>query len=197
MNTSLQHKNENPKLFMVLLGSKAPKRNVEQHDYFFGVAYSLKELVPQMRAFWPEAGSSLHIDGWREIHVVDGYSVNIVLRDVQQEESESAGKLFFINLGGYQSNKLEEQHYTVLTVQTDRAKAVQESKKSVFFKTNTLKGANSHIDEKYGIDVDDVYKIEEILSEQSKELYHIRLDEGSTDLPEDQVHLGYFKLDKI
>jgi hypothetical protein len=34
------------KLFMLLLGSKAPGRHVEQHDFFFGIAASLRELVP-------------------------------------------------------------------------------------------------------------------------------------------------------
>ncbi len=59
---------------MILLGSKAPGRHVEQHDYFFGVADSLKELVPEMRTFWRDAGSSLHLDGWREVTVVEGHA---------------------------------------------------------------------------------------------------------------------------
>jgi len=182
------------KLFMILLGSKAPKRNVEQHDYFFGIAETIKELVTEMKSFWPEAGSSLHVDGWRIVNHVDGYAVKVVPRTV--DTMEIPEKLFFINLGGYQSNKLSEQHYTVLTVQSDRAVAVQESKKTVFYKTNTLKGANSHIDEKYGIDVDDIYKVEEILSDAFKQRYHIQLI-PSQDLPEDEVILGYFKMDKL
>jgi len=182
------------KLFMVLLGSKAPKRNVEQHDYFFGIGTSIKELVPEMRAFWPEAGSSLHIDGWRKVTNVDGYSITVVPR--LDAKLDTQQKLFFINLGGYQSNKLSEQHYTVLTVQNDRAIAVQESKKTVFYKTNTLKGANSHIDEKYGIDVDDIYKVEEILSSSFKEKYHIQI-EPAAGLAEDEIILGYFRIDKL
>lgn len=182
------------KLFMVLLGSKAPRRNVEQHDYFFGIARSIKELVPEMKAFWPEAGASLHIDGWREVTNVDGYAISIVPRSAHQQDTHE--KLFFINLGGYQSNKLSEQHYTVLTVQSDRAVAVQESKKTVFYKTNTLKGANSHVDEKYGIDVDDIYKIEEILSDAMKENYRIHISQSSG-LPDDEIILGYFRLDKL
>jgi len=182
------------KLFMVLLGSKAPKRNVEQHDYFFGIGTSIKELVPEMKAFWPEAGSSLHIDGWRKVTNVDGYSITVVPR--LDAKLDTQQKLFFINLGGYQSNKLSEQHYTVLTVQNDRAIAVQESKKTVFYKTNTLKGANSHIDEKYGIDVDDIYKVEEILSSSFKEKYHIQI-ESAAGLAEDEIILGYFRIDKL
>jgi hypothetical protein len=179
---------------MLLLGSKAPGRNVEQHDYFFGIASSLKELVPEIKAFWPEAGNSIHVDGWREVNSVDGYAVKVVLKD--ESIVPSLQKLFFINLGGYQADKLEEQHYIVLTVQDDRALAVQNAKKTVFFKTNSIKGANSHIDEKYGIDVDDIYRIEEILNPGYKDKYHIELT-PEADLPVDQVHLGYFKLDKL
>lgn len=186
-----------PKLYMLLLGSKAPQRNVEQHDYFFGIANSLKDLVPEIKAFWPEAGASIHIDGWRYVTAVDGYRVQIVPKD--NEEIPTGKKLFFVNLGGYQANKLEEQHYVILSVQDDRIGAVQNSKQTEFFKTKTIariKGANSHIDEKYGIDVDDIYRIEDILSKYQKAQYQIKLTpEG--DLAEDTIHLGYFKLDKL
>lgn len=190
--------NEQPvetlKLFMILLGSKAPGRNVEQHDYFFGIAADLKALVPSMRAFWPEAGNSLHIDGWRELNQVDGYQVKVVPKN--EAPLTSSKRLFFINLGGYQSGKLEEQHYTVLSVQEERTQAIQQAKKTVFFKTNTLKGAGSHIDEKYGVDVDDIYKIEDILAPEFKDKYHIQLSPAAEPVT-DAVQLGYFKLDKL
>jgi hypothetical protein len=41
---------------MLLLGSKAPGRHVEQHDYFFGIASSLKEMVPAIKKFWRGGG---------------------------------------------------------------------------------------------------------------------------------------------
>ena len=178
---------------MLLLGSKAPQRNVEQHDYFFGIASRIGELVPEIKAFWPEAGNSIHVDGWREINQVDGYQISVAARS---EDHIAAKKLFFINLGGYQATKLEEQHYIVLTVQDDRATATQHAKKTIFFKSNSIKGARSHIDEKYGIDVDDIYQIEDILAPVFKERYHI-LIEPIDQLQEDEIHLGYFKLDKL
>ncbi|MCX2583245.1 DUF1543 domain-containing protein [Pedobacter sp. MR22-3] len=183
-----------PKLYMLLLGSKAPKRNVEQHDYFFGIAHSLKELVPEIKAFWPEAGASIHVDGWREVNQVDGYQIKILPRTSTPETSPH--QLFFTNLGGYQAGKLAEQHYIVLSVKDDRASAIQDAKKTVFFKTNSIKGANAHIDEKYGIDIDDIYRVEEILSPVFKAKYLIEITPHSA-LPEDEIHLGYFKLDKL
>ena len=185
------------KLYMILLGSRAPGRHVEQHDYFFAIGTGLKELVPDMKAFWRGTSGNLHIDGWREVNTVDGYEVKVVLKS--DGFMETAEKLFFINLGGYQEGKLEEQHYTVLTVQKDRATAIQQSKKTVFFKTNTIagmKGANSHIDDKYGIDVDDIYQIDDILIPEHRAKYHIQLT-PKANLPEDQIYLGYFRLDKL
>ena len=179
------------KLYMILLGSKAPGRHVEQHDFFFGIASSLKALVPDIKAFWPEAGEKVHIDAWREVNVVDGYQVSIHPR--HDATPESPMKLFFINLGGYQENKFEEQHYTVLTVKPDRTAAFNEAKHTLFFKTNHFKGANSHIDDKYGVDVDDLYEIDEILAPSQKDKYKIVLTPANT-VVEDKINLGYFKL---
>lgn len=182
------------KLYLVLLGSKAARRNVEQHDYFFGIGSSLKDLVPQMKAFWPEAGASLHVDGWREVTAVDGYSVEV--KEKNNGSATSGPQLFFINLGGYLSGKLIEQHHIILSVKDNRAMAIQDAKKTVFYKTNSIKGANSHIDEKYGVDVDDIYKIEEILDPALKSKFVIEITPAEG-LEEDIIELGYFKLDKL
>ncbi|MCJ8211576.1 DUF1543 domain-containing protein [Mucilaginibacter sp. RS28] len=188
---------ETVKLFMVLLGSKGPGRTVEQHDFFFGIGHTLKELVPQMHQFWPEAGDTLHIDGWREITHVDGYAVSVIPAD--QPNTGNTKRLFFVNLGGYLTGKLEEQHYTLLMVQDDRKGAVKFSTTTQFFKQHSIakvKGASAHIDEKYGIDVDEVYRIEDVLSAEDKARYRIALV-PQADGVEDQINLGYYKLDKL
>jgi hypothetical protein len=187
---------DEPKLFMVLLGAKPLQRNVEQHDYFFGVACSLAELVPQMRDFWPDAGSSLHIDGWREVNSVDGYSVTVAAKATATNQGK---RLFFVNLGGYQTGKLEEQHYTLLTVQDDRKGAIKTSTMTDFFKQQSIasvKSASAHIDEKYGIDVDDIYRIDDVLPKHITDQYQIVLTPATTVLKDD-IHLGYFKLDNL
>jgi hypothetical protein len=183
------------KLFMLLLGSKPPGRHVEQHDFFFGIAMSLKELVPDILAFWPEAGTKIHIDAWREVTMVDGWQVHITNKELSSR-AERGPTLFFINLGGYQENKFEEQHYTLLTVQEDRATAFSEAKKTSFFKHNHFPGAHAHIDDKYGVDVDDLYEIEEILSPSQKEKYSISLTRHAHNV-QDTIHLGYFKLSQL
>lgn len=183
---------ENLKLFMLMLGCKPPDRHVEQHDVFFGIAPTLRDLVPQIETFWPEP-VKIHIDAWREVNTVDGYAVKIVARN---EPIEQSNKLFFINLGGYQPNKFEEQHYVVLTVQNDFASASKNAKETYFFKHNHFDGANSHIDDKYGVDVDDIYNVEDILSAEQKAAYQIQFTPDVM-LPEDKINLGYFKLSNL
>src|ERR1700748_1055415 len=97
------------KLYLLLLGAEAPGRVVEQHDFFFGIAENLSSLVPEVRALWPEAGNTLHIDGGREVNKVDGYHVRVTMHE--DPDVNPKLNLFFLNLGGYTVGKLEEQHY--------------------------------------------------------------------------------------
>lgn len=179
-----------PKLFMLLIGASPPDRNIEQHDVFFGVGETIKDLVPDVIAFWP-GNNKLHFDAWREVTVANGYKIEVVLNDKRHQGSPY--KLFFINLGGYKQNEFEEFHYKMVIAAGDKAEAIRISKKTVFFKHTGFKGAASHIDDKYGVDVDDVYEISDILPATAKEKYRIVVTPAGS-IPEDQIHLGYFKL---
>jgi hypothetical protein len=83
---------------MLLVGCKPARRHTEQHDVFFGIGESVKQLLPAVNDFWPEVKNKFHIDGWREVSRVDGYRVSIIAKEQRAEESLT--KLFFINLGG-------------------------------------------------------------------------------------------------
>lgn len=180
-----------PKLFMVLIGCKPEGRHTEQHDIFFGIATSMKELLPQIIAFWPEAKGDLHIDGWREVNQVDGFDIKVEVRS--ENNVDQTHQLFFINLGGYKPNEFDEFHYKMIVAAVDKAEAVKRAKATAFYKHTQFDGAKSHIDDKYGVDVDDLYEIEEVLSATTKNQYHIQLLKSDT-VKEDELHLGYFKL---
>ena len=81
------------KLYMVLLGGKPKGRHTEQHDLFFGIAESLKDLIPQFNRFWPEAKGRMHVDGFREVNQVDGQQIHIVRRG--NEKPDQTHQLFF------------------------------------------------------------------------------------------------------
>ena len=179
---------------MILLGCKPLGRNTEQHDLFFGIGRSLADVKNDIIDFWKEANGKIHIDAWREVRWVSGYKIEILDRnDIAFLQKD---KLFFINLGGYKQNEFEEFHYKVLTVATDKGGAIQKAKQTAFYKHTGFEGATSHIDDKYGIDVDDIYEIEDILPSHLKAQYSIQITKAD-ESNEDETHLGYLKIDKL
>jgi Domain of Unknown Function (DUF1543) len=180
-----------PKLFFLIVGCKPNGRNTEQHDAFFGIGNNLKELIPQIEHFWPDGGK-IHIDSWRTITVVDGYAIKIIPKE--EALANAVQKLFFLNLGGYKPNDLEEYHYKVFAVALNKSEAIQQAKQTVFFLHNTF---SAHIDDKYGVDVDDVYEIEEVLPASIKCKYAIVIEKSITALPKDELHIGYLKLSSL
>ena len=178
-----------PTLYMVLLGATPPGRLTEQHDIFFGIGPDVKALKHDMYAFWPDAGQ-LHGDSWRAVTHVNGYKIDIVPND---EHVPTEEKLFFLNLGGYKPGDLEEYHYKMLVVAKTMGEAVKASKKTIFYKHYGFKGAESHLDEKYGLDVDDMHKVEDILPARFRAQYSIAITK-TNELTEDELHIGYLKL---
>ena len=84
----------------------------------------------------------------------------------------------------------------LLTVAADKGIAIQRSKQTAFYKHTGFPGATSHIDDKYGVDVDDIYEIEDILPASFKDKYRIGITKGNGSA-EDELHLGYLKMDKV
>ena len=183
------------KLFMLLLGCRPNGRNTEQHDIFFGIAKELRDLIPEIKNFWKASGK-IHIDAWRIVNNVNGYSITVTEKP---SENNNDKNLFFLNLGGYKQGEFEEFHYKILSVSKEKGEAVAAAKKTAFFQhTGFGKLATSHIDDKYGVDVDDVFEIKEILSDSVKERFSICIASTVNNLlPEDKIELGYFKLDAL
>lgn len=176
-----------------MLGCRPEGRCTEQHDIFFGIGKSLKELLPDMKNFWPEAKGRIHIDAWREVTQVDNYKIEILDNGTSAPTSNN---LFFINLGGYKENEFEEYHYKVLAVGATLAEASKKAKATTFYKHCGFKGATSHIDDKFGIDIDDAFKVEEILADTFTERFDIQISE-TDNTNEDRLHIGYLKIDKL
>ncbi|MDF2455558.1 MAG: hypothetical protein K0R51_1551 [Cytophagaceae bacterium] len=183
-----------PKLYFLLFGCKPQGRHTEQHDVFFGIGETLKELVPAMHAFWPEAKKNLHVDAWREVNTLQNYTIRIRLK-TEASSADRELKLFFINLGGYKKEEFEEYHHKLLIVAKDLPAAVAQAKQEIFYKTTGFKGASAHIDDKYGIDVDEAYEVEELLPKEMAARYALDIVEGEG--LADEVQLGYLPLWKI
>lgn len=185
------------KLYFILLGCKPANRNIEQHDVLFAIAPSLPATATALQEFWPEGVAGLHIDCWREVTLVDDYRVTIVPRDHSIKNTEDI-QLFFINLGGYKPGEFEEYHYKMIVAARDKTEAIQKAKETAFYKHTGFKGAESHIDDKYGIDVDDIYQVSDILPAREKELFSINVTKREpVDIGEDELHIGYLTLKKL
>lgn len=193
----MSHK-KNVKLFMVLIGCKPIGRHTEQHDIFFGIGVSLQSLVPEINKFWPEAANQWHIDAWREVNSVHGFSIHIEERShlAKAHQTDEVNHLFFINLGGYKEHEFEEFHFKFLCVANNLEQAKVSAKKIGFYKSTGFKGATSHIDDRYGIDIDDAFQIEDLLSDHDKKNYQVKIS-ADLNLTNDKIHLGYLPIEKI
>ncbi|SFW34781.1 protein of unknown function [Chitinophaga sancti] len=179
---------------MILAGCKPAGRHTEQHDVFFGIASSLQEVIPALEAFWPEAKGNLHLDAFREVTLVDEMQVKVIPR---AEKIAGGTQLYFINLGGYKENEMEEFHYKLLSTGKEKNEALKKAKATAFFKHTSFPGATSHIDDKYGVDIDDFALIEDILPENIRAQYALQISSAAPNAKPDQLHLGYFRLDRI
>jgi hypothetical protein len=181
---------------MCLIGCDAPGRNIEQHDIFFGIGDEPKDIVPQVKSFWPDAIKP-HLDAWREVTRVGSYFIRVVGSSESRNNDALGMNLYFLNLGGYKQNEFEEFHYRMLVVAKDKGDAIQQGKQTAFFKHTGFKGATSHVDDKYGVDVDDVLDIKEILPKDLTERYSIIVELADQEQPGDEIHLGFYLLDKL
>ena len=190
-------------LYMVQLGGRPKGRLIEQHDIFFGVANQVNELIADINNHWPEVKNKWHIDSYRAITRVDNYTIRLV-ESSQQVENTNDLKLFFINLGGYQQGSFEEFHYKLLIVATNQAEAVKQAKQSQFYKRFTFKdkssafNAASHIDDKFEVDIDDIYNVNELISNIKIIIEPLAraLDEAIDEV-EDKEYVGYLSIKNL
>lgn len=183
---------------MVMLGCRPEGRYTEQHDIFFGIGIDLKSLLPDMKAFWPEAKGKIHIDAWREVTVVDDFTIKIIEKKLNDDyRIGTEQKLFFLNLGGYKPHEFEEYHYKILTVAPTLSAATKTAKATTFYKHCGFEGATSHIDDKFGIDIDDFYNVQDILDELTKSKYSIQINTSIEVLVHDELHIGYVPISKL
>jgi hypothetical protein len=115
------------KLFAIYIGGEFEGANIELHDMRFVMAPTIADTYEELRRQWWGIPKSLHIDCWAEITLVDGYEV-----ELRPEPFNGAEKLFYINLGGYDSTEFLEKHKNVFIVATSvveaKRRAIKEAK---------------------------------------------------------------------
>ena len=67
---------ENNFLYLIVLGGRADKANVELHDVRWVVGSKIEDTYDTLRKDWFGSPEGLHIDSYKKINFVDGYKVN-------------------------------------------------------------------------------------------------------------------------
>ncbi len=107
------------KLFMFYVGGDCGGSNIELHDIRFSVGETFEDCYPDLRKQWWGDPGSLHLDCWGQVEQVEGYDVELTLDVIDVDQP----KLFFLNMGGYDTSKFEELHHNVLVVVPDERAA--------------------------------------------------------------------------
>ena len=189
-------------LFMVQLGGRPKGRLIEQHDIFFGVANEVRELIDDINQHWPEVKNKWHIDSYRAISKVDNYAIKLV-ESSSEVECGSDLKLFFINLGGYQRGSFEEFHCKLLIVAATQADAIKQAKQSQFYKQFTYEdkdspfNAASHIDDKFEVDIDDIYNVNDLISNVRLLIEPMANDSHKLVNADDKEYVGYLSIKNL
>ena len=150
----------NLSLFIVVLGGRSLKSNIEIHDVRWVLGETIEDTFPELRKQWLGKKSGLHIDSYKCIKYIDGYQIVISKSNKDNLNSPKIEdlKLWFVNLGGYNPKKMYEEHEFTLVV---AQKAIEAKKKAKINWETTLK--NKHNDDYSGINyfeqVDDLHPI--------------------------------------
>ena len=104
-------------LFLVVLGGRAKKANVELHDVRWVIGSRIEDTFDVLRRDWFGVIDGLHIDSYKRINCVDGYRI-----DLKKTENDKLKKnklikenipkcnLWFVNIGGYDPSSMQEKH---------------------------------------------------------------------------------------
>ncbi|KGG10297.1 hypothetical protein EV04_1963 [Prochlorococcus marinus str. LG] len=105
------------------MGGKIKGGHIEMHDIRWVIGKNIESTIPKLKSEWIGNSLGLHIDSYKLIQFVDGYRIKLINRDKSKESY--ANKLWFINLGGYKTDEMLEQHHIEIVVAT----SAQEAKK--------------------------------------------------------------------
>ena len=120
---------------MVVLGGKARKADVELHDVRWVIGSKIEDTYEVLRRDWFGSREGLHIDSFKKINYIDGYKIN--LKNIENEKSNNnvfisrntpKMNLWFVNIGGYDPNSMQEKHEFGLVVAKSPLEAKNKAK---------------------------------------------------------------------
>jgi len=120
---------ENIFLYLVVLGGKAKKANIELHDVRWVVGSKIEDTYDTLRKDWFGSPKGLHIDSYKKIEYIDGYKINLInfekdkIEKSQLVKNKAQKYLWFVNIGGYDPSSMQEKHEFGLVVASSKLEA--------------------------------------------------------------------------
>ena len=65
-------------LYLVVLGGRAEKANIELHDVRWVDGSKIEDTYDTLRKDWFGSSRGLHIDSYKKIQYIDGYKINLI-----------------------------------------------------------------------------------------------------------------------
>ena len=121
---------ENIFLYLVVLGGRAKKANIELHDVRWVVGSKIEDTYDTLRKDWFGSPKGLHIDSYKKIKYLDGYKIN--LRNVENlkinnnkfsNKSNTKKNLCYVNIGSYDPSSMLEKYEFGLVIATNKLEA--------------------------------------------------------------------------
>ena len=117
-------------LFLVVLGGKAKKANIELHDVRWVVGSKIEDTYDTLWKEWFGSPKGLHIDSYKKIKYIDGYKINLInfeKDNIQKKKLVKKNKekkyLWFVNIGGYDPTSMQEKHEFGLVTASTKVEA--------------------------------------------------------------------------
>ena len=104
-------------LYLVVLGGRAEKANIELHDVRWVVGSKIEDTYDTLRNDWFGSPQGLHIDSYKKIKYIDGHKINLIYFEKDKIDKKQLVKknkdrkyLWFVNIGGYNPTSMQEKH---------------------------------------------------------------------------------------
>ena len=185
-------------LFLVVVGGRSPKANIELHDVRWVIGSKIEDTFDQLRNDWFGSDNGLHIDSYKKIDSIDGYKINLINKESREPQNKiskkgriSNKKLWFVNIGGYDPNSMQEKHEFGLVVASSFSEAKNKAKSKWLIDCK-----KKHKDDIYVVkdftDVDDCEVIKNIGN------WEIELIRNDNHVEEKNIPdwFGYMRIDK-
>ena len=122
-------------LFLVVLGGRADKANVELHDVRWVVGPKIEDTFKVLKKGWFGSIDGLHIDSFKKIEYVDGYKINLKNFEKNKIKNRQSvnqmnlpPNLWFVNIGAYDPSSMQEKHEFGLVVASSSLEAKNKAK---------------------------------------------------------------------